>query len=207
MTSQSTPSGELLRKSQHPRIYQEGVSNLHELALAPSSCCSSGSTESRNNGVYLSGFRIVQDAILTRHCEYRLVLACSHRYERWFRFSQLKSLAHLPMTEATRQAWEAVRACKPPPGGRALCPKHLSRKCLAIERFLCLLFEDLPVESWRLLMVSHGGMVSPAGMPKSKRSKHNRLYENRAVALRRGAFLAPTLERPARTAGSQLRMR
>lgn len=146
------------------------------------------------NGVYLSGFRIVQDAMLTRHAEYRVVLT-SYRYERWHRFSELKALAYLPMAEETRNSWDFVRACKAPPGGSTLDPKLLSRKCLAIERFLRLLLEDLPVN------ILKNALPHVHTTPRSARQLR------RNSSRKPGAYLAPTLQRPARTAGSKLRMR
>lgn len=179
-------------------VCRAGV-NMRGISMGGSNGPASSSlpTRENSNGVYLSGFRIVQDAMLTRHAEYRVVLT-SYRYERWHRFSELKGLCHLQMSEETRNAWEAVRSCKAGPGRSTLDPQHLSRKCLAIERFLRLLLEDLPAHTVRYVLT-----------PRSARhhQHHSSQQRNRNGNRKPGAYLAPTLQRPARTAGSKLRMR
>ena len=95
---------------------------------------SSGGAQS----VYLSGFRIVLEEDKSRHCEYGVVLDARLR---WVRFSQVKAVsAALPMSEASKAAWEVVRQCKSPKGCR-LETSYLARKCMAIEKFLCTLLE------------------------------------------------------------------
>lgn len=98
--------------------------------------------------VYLSGYRIVQDALGTRHAEYRVVLV-NARYERWHRFSEVKALARrllkvpgTSITEASVEAWDCVRACKAPER-RALDHGHLNRRCRAIEMYLDSLLENM----------------------------------------------------------------
>ncbi|CAN0220830.1 unnamed protein product [Ascophyllum nodosum] len=103
----------------------------------------------RNGEVYLSGFRIVQDTVGTRHCEYRVVIP-DVSYERWHRFSEVKALVRRRKTrgdfpESSNDAWDNVRICKAPKG-RTLDPRHLSRKCLVIERFLSSLLVEISTE-------------------------------------------------------------
>lgn len=116
-------------------------------AAVPEALCEDGAGGGRG-AAYLSGFRIVRDASsATRHAEYRVVLV-NARYERWHRFSEIKALAGLlaisgdSMPDASREAWNIVRACKAPKR-HVLDPSHLSRKCLAIEMFLSSLLEKL----------------------------------------------------------------
>lgn len=189
--SQHTPSLLL-----HPAGNQTTTAPLYRPSRSPP-------TENRvnhnNSGVlYLSGFRIVQDATLTRHAEYRLVVA-GHGH--WYRFSELKALAYHPMSEATRQAWVAVRACKPPPGGRTLCSKYLSHKCMALEKFLCLLLKDLPLHT----------TAHPTGSKHQQQLRVQqllrRLRRKSNVARERGALFAPTSKRLTGSADSQLKMR
>lgn len=124
---------------------------------------------SGGRAAYLSGFRIVQDAMQTRHAEYRIVLLDA-RYERWHRFSEVKTLTkllrHLPpgsAADGAREAWQAVRACKAPQG-HALDVERLSRKCVAIERFISLLLEAVPADVVKnlLLQVSASPRVGGA---------------------------------------------
>lgn len=122
-----------------------GVASLRR----PSSSHGTTGNCGRSGDVYLSGFRIVQDAIGTRHCEYRVVIpgVC---YERWHRFSEVKALVRSLQSrgnfpDSSKDAWDGVRACKAPKGS-ALDRGHLSRKCSAIERFLSSLLEEMSVE-------------------------------------------------------------
>lgn len=133
-----------------------GVASLrHDAAIRAGGGGGGGVSDARcaedggaRGAAYLSGFRIVRDASsATRHAEYRVVLV-NARYERWHRFSEIKALAGLlaisgdSMPDASREAWNIVRACKAPKR-RVLDPSHLSRKCLAIEMFLSSLLETL----------------------------------------------------------------
>lgn len=157
-----------------------------------------GGRGGRGGAVYLSGFRIVQDALATRHAEYRIVIV-DGRYERWHRFSELKALARLPalsgdcIPEASREAWESVRACKAPKG-RTLDPRHLSRKCLAIERFLRSLLEEVPAERLAALLTQ---VPTPRRVPP--RTKN---WGAPSVA-----YLAAPTTLAARATGLKMRMR
>lgn len=157
----------------------------------------------RRGAVYISGFRIVQDAVETRHCEYRVVIV--HHRERYMRFSELKALAEHPSlrpsspTQAlpnrqvicgSREAWDHVRACKAPKG-RALDPLHLSRKCLVIERFLACLLREVPVGQLAHL-IQH--------MPTKRRGAAPRTRNRSSIA-----YLAPSAS--ARMTGLKMRMR
>lgn len=172
-------------------------------------------TRENRDGVYLSGFRIVQDSMLTRHAEYRVVIV-SQRYERWHRFSELKALARTPslsggaVAAATRDSWDAVRACKAPRGRSTLDPKHLSRKCLAIEKFLRLLLEELPAKNLAQLLSYAMAARTPrhrSTVPSGAEDMHKtRLQGMQRSRRENGAYSAPNLQRPARSAGSRLRM-
>ncbi|CAM9847571.1 unnamed protein product [Scytosiphon promiscuus] len=119
-------------------------------SISSISSSGSGSSNGGARSVYVSGFRIVEEADKSRHAEYRCVLVSS-QYERWHRFSEIKRVACSPrlvesMPMASREAWDAVRACKAPKG-RALDRAHLGRKCLAIENFLSSLLEDMELSA------------------------------------------------------------
>lgn len=171
-----------------------GLATLNKAANA-----SSSSNNDKPNGgrgaVYLSGFRIVQDAMETRHAEYRIVLV-EAQYEQWHRFSELKALTRLPALsrdsayEASRDAWDGVRECKAPKGRGALDPGHLSRKCLAIERFLIALLDELPAARLAELL---------SQVPKPRR------VAPRRKTWRPVAYPAPT--HASRVPGLKLRMR
>lgn len=98
--------------------------------------CSSGQS------VYVSGFRIVQDSDKKSHCEYGVALDGTLR---WVRFSQVKVVFNaLPLPETSRAAWEVVRQCKSPKGLR-LETSYLARKCMAIEKFLSTLLDEMDI--------------------------------------------------------------
>ncbi|CAN0385129.1 unnamed protein product [Ectocarpus sp. 12 AP-2014] len=126
-----------------------GVASLTDGIASREASSSSSSSNRGTRSVYLSGFRIVQEADKCRHCEYRVVLVNAH-YERWTRFSTIKRFASElllsgSMTEGSQAAWDAVRRCKSP-RGKALDTAHLGRKCLAIENFLTSLLEDVELD-------------------------------------------------------------
>ncbi|CAM9382836.1 unnamed protein product [Pylaiella littoralis] len=129
--------------SRSPRA-QSIISGSTEGGSSHSSSSSSFSSNDGTRSVYLSGFRIVQEADKSRHAEYAVVLSGRHR--RWTRFSQIKAVfKHLSgpsMPDTSRKAWNVVRSCKSP-RGRALDTAHLGRKCLAIEVFLGSLLENM----------------------------------------------------------------
>lgn len=170
-----------------------GLATLNKATNASSS--NNGRTNGGRGAVYLSGFRIVQDAMGTRHAEYRIVLV-EARYEQWHRFSELKALARLPALsrdaayEASRDAWDRVRECKAPKGRGALDPGHLSRKCLAIERFLTALLDELPTT--RLAELLSHVRTPRRAFPRTK-------------SWRPVAYLAPT--HAARVVGLKMQMR
>lgn len=125
--------------------------------------------------VYLSGFKIVEDIAGKRHAEYKIVLLEAH-YERWHRFSQLRALSRMPAlagdplretTSSRQQAWESVRACKAPEG-RTLDRVHLSRKCLAIERFLSSLLEEMST-SFLAELLRQVGSAAPQSPHRAKK--------------------------------------
>lgn len=130
------------KKSRSPRA-ESIISGSTEGGSSHSSSSSSFSSNDGTRSVYLSGFRIVQEADKSRHAEYAVVLSGRHR--RWTRFSQIKAVfKHLSgpsMPDTSRKAWNVVRSCKSP-RGRALDTAHLGRKCLAIEVFLGSLLEN-----------------------------------------------------------------
>lgn len=154
-----------------------GVASLrHDAATRPLragvSDARCGEDTGARGAAYLSGFRIVRDASsATRHAEYRVVLV-NARYERWHRFSEIKALAGLlamsgdSMPDASREAWNIVRACKAPKR-RVLDPSHLSRKCLAIEMFLSSLLEKLCAFELAGLLMQVPGSTRAAPRTKS----------------------------------------
>lgn len=121
--------------------------HLHTLSMMRSGGLRKASACGSGQSVYVSGFRIVQDADKKSHCEYGVALDGTLR---WVRFSQVKAVFNaLPLPETSRAAWEAVRECKSPKGLR-LETSYLARKCMAIENFLCSLLDEMELHPLHL---------------------------------------------------------